>query len=134
MKAMHQVQKKLYNQSGETIAETLIAMLIASIALVMLASMINSTVNVVNKSKAKMEEYYEANALLENSAASGDTFTITIQGKEDSDSKLEQQQTVHGQKKETLSRTVAAYSYVKENGTSGGGTGGNPDPGQNGGG
>ena len=57
--------KRLSSESGESIAEVLIALLIAAVALMMLASMISSTVSIVNKSKTKMDEYYQNNAVLE---------------------------------------------------------------------
>ena len=62
---------KLRNKAGETIAETLIALLIAAIALTMLAAMIASTVNVVTVSKDKIEEYYEKSVPLEQMVAEG---------------------------------------------------------------
>ena len=53
--------RKLKNSRGETITETLVALLIASIALVMLASMISSTSSIVTTSTKAMQEYYNAN-------------------------------------------------------------------------
>lgn len=53
--------RKLKNRRGETITETLVALLIASIALVMLASMISSTSSIVTTSTKAMQEYYNAN-------------------------------------------------------------------------
>ena len=91
-----QVKKKLKSYRGETIAEVLIALLISSIALVMLASMISATVNLVTKSKEKMKDYYKANSVLEtmelttaegeDPIASIEELKITITGKESGES------------------------------------------------
>lgn len=69
MMMVNRILVKVRVRSGETISETLVALLISSLALVMLASMINSTVNLVSTSKKKMNEYYEACAELENFSA-----------------------------------------------------------------
>lgn len=58
---MKKIVKKLKSRRGETITETLVALLIASIALVMLASMISSTSSIVTTSTKAMQEYYNAN-------------------------------------------------------------------------
>jgi Tfp pilus assembly protein PilV len=127
-------QRKIKNQSGETIAETLVALLISSIALMMLASMINSTVNLVTKSEAKMGDYYAKNAELENSAISQNTFIITIEPQNESESKLNMSvKGVHYQTNDLFSKTVVAYSYVSQEGSSTGGGGDNTDPAESGG-
>ena len=132
-KVIDQAQRKTKNQSGETIAETLVALLISSIALMMLAGMINSTVNLVTKSEAKMGDYYKQNAELENSEASTDTFIIAIVP-DDSSSKLDMSvEGVHYQTNDIFSKTVVAYSYVSPGGSSAGGGGDNADPPQVGG-
>ena len=55
------ILKKISSQSGETIAETLVALLIASLALMMLAGAVSSAMNVVTKSKEAVNEYYTVN-------------------------------------------------------------------------
>ena len=57
---------KMKYQAGETIAEVLVALLISSLALVMLASMISSTQSMVAKSEQKMNAYYDVNNKLES--------------------------------------------------------------------
>lgn len=74
------MMKRLRSHAGETIAEVLVALLISVLALTMLAAMISSTVSMVNKSKAKMMEYYDANKVLELQETSLTTTTITISG------------------------------------------------------
>lgn len=73
--------RKLKEQAGETIAEVLVALLISSVALIMLASMISSTNSMVTKSKNTMKAYYEANENLEKLQGSEDSIIITISGK-----------------------------------------------------
>ncbi|MBR5341382.1 MAG: hypothetical protein IK151_05600 [Erysipelotrichaceae bacterium] len=49
--------RKFRNNKGETIAETLVALLIAALGLLMLATAINSTVKIINNSNKKIKEY-----------------------------------------------------------------------------
>ena len=58
---MSKIIDKLYNKVGESIGETLIALLVASLALIMLAGAISSSSRVVMRSSDKMNEYYSAN-------------------------------------------------------------------------
>ncbi len=74
------LKKRLRSQAGETIAEVLISLLIAALSLVMLATMISATVNMVNTSKEKMISYYDANvALEEQPSTSGVSASVSIQ-------------------------------------------------------
>ena len=71
---------KLRAGRGETLAEVLVALLIAALALTMLASVIAASSRMITQSKAKMKTYYEANDALaeqdvDNSNAS---FSVTI--------------------------------------------------------
>ncbi len=54
----NRIRKKLRNQKGDSIAEVLIALLISALALVMLASMITSSANMITNSKDRMNAYY----------------------------------------------------------------------------
>ena len=70
---------KLHSRAGETIAETLIALLIASLALVMLAGAIASAVNVITRSNETMAEYYnQDNALAQRASAVSGSATVTV--------------------------------------------------------
>ena len=51
--------KKLKSRAGESIAEVLIALLVSSIGLVMLASMISTSGSIIKKSRDALEHYYE---------------------------------------------------------------------------
>ena len=55
------LKKKIGSRAGESIAETLVALLIAALALVMLAGAITAASNMITVSKAKMDDYYKNN-------------------------------------------------------------------------
>lgn len=67
------LKAKLRGQSGETIAETLIALLISALALTMLAGAIGAAARVVTRSENKMQAYYQANNALATPGLSNDT-------------------------------------------------------------
>ena len=69
---------KLKNNAGETIGETLVALLISSLSLVMLAGAISASVRVVTKSKEKMNNYYTANNNVEEKLDAGKEITIQL--------------------------------------------------------
>ncbi len=73
------IKKKLNSIAGETIAETLVALLISAFALVMLAVAIAAGSSAIITSKDKMEEYYNTN---ESGAdiIPGGNITITDNG------------------------------------------------------
>ena len=54
----------LKNVRGETIAETLISTLIAALSMVMFASMVIASNNIVKESDSKVREYYENSSKL----------------------------------------------------------------------
>lgn len=58
---IRKIKTKLNNRAGESIAETLVALLISSLALVMLAGAISAASGVVVKSRSKLKEYYDSN-------------------------------------------------------------------------
>ena len=72
------VWKKLKEPSGETLTETLVALLIAALALVMLAGMISSTTRIVTQSKTTMNAYYAENNMVAEQGASEGTAYITL--------------------------------------------------------
>lgn len=53
------LSSKLKSTAGESIAEVLIALLIAALALTMLASVISTSARIITSSKAAMNTYYE---------------------------------------------------------------------------
>ena len=50
--------KKLRSTAGESIGETLIALLISALALVMLAGAVSSASNIITRSNDAMNDYY----------------------------------------------------------------------------
>ena len=56
---MRKAKTRLRNQIGETIGETLVALLISSLALMMLAGAISTAANIITRNKDSMNTYYE---------------------------------------------------------------------------
>ena len=102
------IMKKIKSQAGETIAEVLVALLISSVALVMLAGMIASTTNLVTRSKSNMEAYYAANEKLEKqNETEGQSLTIQILSTDNTVSV--EVINIPGFKNEVLGKPVYAY-------------------------
>ena len=55
------VFSKIRNNAGETISETLVSLLISALALVMLAGAISAASTIVNRSRDRLNNYYDAN-------------------------------------------------------------------------
>ena len=72
--------KKLHSQAGETIAETLIALLISALALVMLAGAISTAARLIDRSEDVMEKYYEGINGLGNPNQSSISMTLKESG------------------------------------------------------
>lgn len=58
------VNNKLRSKSGESISETLVALLISALALVMLAGAIAAASRIVTKSRTQLKRYYNGNEVL----------------------------------------------------------------------
>lgn len=76
----------LQSQAGETLVETLVAILISALSLVLLASAITSSSNMIRTSNDKLDKYYtENNRLVQRSASDGDVgITLTVSADGDS--------------------------------------------------
>ena len=73
------IAARLKNSAGESLAEVLIALLIAALALTMLAATISAASKMITNSKTKMGEYYAANdALAVQAKDSSKTLSITV--------------------------------------------------------
>lgn len=70
------IRKKLKSTSGESIAETLVAVLISAFALLMLAGTINTASNLITKGQESMETYYEESNELAEADNSSKNYTI----------------------------------------------------------
>ena len=68
---------RLRSKAGESLAEVLIALLIAALALTMLASVINTTARIIRQSKASMTAYYTKESAFADTSE-GDSMTITV--------------------------------------------------------
>ena len=55
---LRRIKSKLCSSIGESIGETLIALLISALALLMLAGAVSSASRIVTRNKAAMESYY----------------------------------------------------------------------------
>ena len=80
--------KKLKSNSGESIAETLVAVLISAFALLMLAGTINTASNLITKGQDNLGKYYAANNNLAEHKTSSSSLTITV--KDSAGSELEE--------------------------------------------
>ena len=61
--AMRQwIKKKIHNQAGESIGETLVALLISALALMILAGAIGAATRIITRSNTAVKEYYDADA------------------------------------------------------------------------
>ncbi len=74
-----QAAKKLNSGRGETIGETLVALLIASLALLMLAGAVSAAWNVIMKSENTINKYYDQDKdLVRQADTSGNSIKVTI--------------------------------------------------------
>jgi hypothetical protein len=74
------IVSKLKSTAGESLAEVLIALLIAALSMAMLATAISSTAKIVTQSKATMADYYNQNNELDAAATGGAAITIEFDG------------------------------------------------------
>lgn len=110
------IPQKIRSRAGESIAETLIALLIACLALLMLASMITSGARMITKSRNLMETYYSANNVLENhKRPESGSLTITIKPTTINQSSSRMQKTFtakYYQNNTVSSKPVISYEIV----------------------
>ena len=74
------IAAKLKSAAGESLAEVLIALLIAAMAMAMLATAISSTARIVTRSKSTMANYYNENNKLDAASSGGSGITIVFDG------------------------------------------------------
>lgn len=70
--------KIIKNSRGESIAEVLIALLISSLGILMLAGMITSSSKMIQNSQDTMKKYYIENNKLDQRNSDTSTFRIVI--------------------------------------------------------
>ena len=73
------INQKIRGNSGESITETLVALLISSLALMMLAGAISAATRVITQSKNKIAQYYKADTeLAEQKSGTSGTIQMTL--------------------------------------------------------
>ena len=72
---MKRITKRLRNQRGETLAETLVALLISAVAVMMLAGAINASVRLITRSSDKLSEYYKDDEYIATQQGTGSANT-----------------------------------------------------------
>ena len=72
------MKNKLKSNDGESIAETLVAVLIAAFALLMLAGTVNTSSNLITKSQNTLKEYYESENNLEERTGTPQTMDAKL--------------------------------------------------------
>jgi len=80
MKMICKIKNKIHGKNGETIGETLVALLISALALTMLAGAITAGSNLIKVSRDKIAAYYneaEKMALLSETSPSSVTVSVT---------------------------------------------------------
>ena len=75
---LRSARKKLGSRAGESIAETLVALLISAVAILMLASMITTSSDLIHRSTKAFDDYYAANNVLTDRAADAKTGTTSV--------------------------------------------------------
>lgn len=78
-KLIKKLRSRLKGTGGESLAEVLVAMLVAALALTMLASVIGTASDMIRMSKTATEAYYDESNKLEQQTAPEDTqLTIRV--------------------------------------------------------
>ena len=106
------ITNKLSSSSGESIAETMVALLIAALAILMLAGAMMTASNIVTRSRNKLNEYYDKTEdVIKDVTNPGKTAngTVTISK---SDASFSISPSVRYKKNDKFSQTpVAVYGY-----------------------
>ncbi len=103
------VSKKLKSTSGESIAETLVAVLIAAFALLMLAGTVNTASNLITNSQATLKTYYRDYNNLADPETGGTSATATVKTKTGSEQVLDDSVKVKRIDSKVGSRKLVAY-------------------------
>ena len=76
-------------QKGETLVETLVSLLISSLALLMLATMVSASAYTIKKSNDRINKYYESNNDISSLSGTVEAGTIKITLKDESNNVYE---------------------------------------------
>ena len=120
------IRNKLRGKAGESIGETLVALLISALALVMLAGAITASARMIKQSEGALADYYSAlNDVADHKTAGedGSAITVTIKEKEASTTiKLfDTDRTYLYSRYEAFAGTPIVSYWVAPTSTSGGG-------------
>lgn len=129
---MKQIRMKIRGCRGETIAEVLVALLVSTLALMILAGMISATSRIVIGSKDKMDDYYKANTGLETFAGASkaeNPIVLKITAAEAVHTVTIPAERIEYNENKELKETVTAYRYIA---ASSGESGGTPEDGNGG--
>lgn len=85
---MKRIRQKLKNSQGETLAEALIASLLAGIALLALSSMIMASHRMMDRSNNTVKAFYEEINQIEEQAIHPKNGTVTIMSSDKTQTKL----------------------------------------------
>ncbi len=114
----NKVFKKLKNNSGESLAETLISLLIAAVALVMLAATIAASAGIISKSRNKLNDYYSENEksagivkMTDSGEETGATETVVISADGEDDYLSESVKVEYYKNTEIGMTPVISYKY-----------------------
>lgn len=119
LSSMKKIWNKLRGTAGESLAETLVAVLIIAFASIVLAGMISATVNMVKRSESSMKTYYAKSADLEKMVTENTTeIKINLTLKTGDKSTVDDIKVKYDSNSELANYTVVAYAYA------GSGTGG----------
>jgi type II secretory pathway component PulJ len=72
------VLQRVRSQSGDSLVEALVAVLISSLSILMLASVMASTVRIILDTNQKMEQYYAANVKLTKQEADDSSGVVSV--------------------------------------------------------
>ena len=78
MKMINMIIRKIRSTYGESLAETLIALLIAVLGLTILAGMVHSSTKIILSSNKVIQEYAKTENMLAQKAGSGDSGSVSI--------------------------------------------------------
>ncbi len=110
--------RKLKNNSGESLAETLISLLIAAVALVMLAATIAASAGIISKGRNKLNDYYSENEksagivkMTDSGEETGATETVVISADGENDYLSESVKVEYYKNTEIGMTPVISYKY-----------------------
>ena len=75
------IKRKIRSKAGESIGETLIALLISALALIMLAGAIGTSTRIITRSNAAVKSHYDADAERAKSATVSSPLIVALEAK-----------------------------------------------------